>query len=305
MQTRTVRRLIVATLALIPFVLSAGCSSKHSGMFGNQLSPSLCDKNAFLRKYDCSLSAIERAASRGDADAQYALGYMYFYGVGTVRDTEAATLWIDRAASQGQPLAKRAQTMMSDTSGARVPGYVPDHMRANERRPSVTELNTKMPDRALSSALPGYKRKNQELALDALPRVRQVPEAPVKQAAGATQSQPVKDFKALPKQTAPLHQLASTGGAGKGQYTLQLMATPHFKRLVNFVDRYQIDSKVNYFAAKHDNKTLYVLVYGNYQSENDAKLAIRTLPLRLQAMHPWIRRGKDIQAERQSGQIMG
>ena len=72
-----------------------------------------CSNNAFLQKYDCSLSKIESAAERGDPDAQYALGYMYFYGVGTVRDTKAAKLWIRLAAAQGQPLAIKATHILN------------------------------------------------------------------------------------------------------------------------------------------------------------------------------------------------
>ncbi|WP_100622910.1 SEL1-like repeat protein [Candidatus Coxiella mudrowiae] len=45
---------------------------------------------------------------------QYALGYMYFfYGIGTVRDTDVALLWIRRAAAQEQPLAIRATQILN------------------------------------------------------------------------------------------------------------------------------------------------------------------------------------------------
>lgn len=44
---------------------------------------------------------------------QYALGYMYFYGIGTVRDTDVALLWIRRVAAQEQPLAIRATQILN------------------------------------------------------------------------------------------------------------------------------------------------------------------------------------------------
>src|SRR3990167_6483677 len=97
----------------ILLLVLAGCGKKGEDNLSQSFKgTSACSNNAFLRKYHCSLSKIETAAQQGDPDAQYALGYMYFYGIGTVRDTAAATLWIRRAALQGQPLATKAMKML-------------------------------------------------------------------------------------------------------------------------------------------------------------------------------------------------
>ena len=48
------------------------------------------------------------AAERGQPDAQYAVGYMYYYGVGVVEDRNQAWFWIHMAARLGQPDAKNA-----------------------------------------------------------------------------------------------------------------------------------------------------------------------------------------------------
>lgn len=47
----------------------------------------------------------QQAAEAGDPDAQYAMGYMYYYGKGTAQNTEKAENWIKRASVQGQPQA--------------------------------------------------------------------------------------------------------------------------------------------------------------------------------------------------------
>ena len=67
-----------------------------------------CQSNALLQKYHCSLSQVELAARNNDADAQYALGYMYYYGIDTPENMDGAKLWMRRAASQGQPQAIQA-----------------------------------------------------------------------------------------------------------------------------------------------------------------------------------------------------
>jgi septal ring-binding cell division protein DamX len=297
----------------------AGCST-HRFSGNDQVAPHLCEKNAFLRKYNCSLSAIERAASNGDPDAQYALGYMYFYGVGTVRDTEAATLWIDRAAAQGQPLAKRAQSLMSETQNTHVPGY-PPHMGQQPRK-SVSELNSQAPTKPIGAALPGYKKKQAASDdLGVLPSIKRIPE----QSETATPVTPIARKSPTPRaavarsrpasarqqQVAQLkRQIVTQKAAAQRQldgeyYTLQLMATPHFKRLLSFIDTYKIDKESNYFAAKRGDDTLYVLVYGHYRSRAEANQAAKHLPLQLQAMHPWIRHSEAIQKERRAGRIIG
>jgi len=47
-------------------------------------------------------------ANHGNRQAQYALGYMYYYGLGTVRDHDLGRLWIDRSARHGYPPAIQA-----------------------------------------------------------------------------------------------------------------------------------------------------------------------------------------------------
>lgn len=52
-------------------------------------------------------------AARGNPDAQYAIGYMYYYGKGVDQNKQLARHWLSRAASQGQPNAQAALDQMS------------------------------------------------------------------------------------------------------------------------------------------------------------------------------------------------
>ncbi|MES2218074.1 MAG: hypothetical protein V4501_06660 [Pseudomonadota bacterium] len=47
-------------------------------------------------------------AMQGVTKAEYAVGYMYYYGYGVPADTESGMVWMDRAASQGSMPAQRA-----------------------------------------------------------------------------------------------------------------------------------------------------------------------------------------------------
>ena len=312
MQGYKLQHILLASVVTASFSLTGCFFNRSAG--GDRIPANVCKKNVFLRRYKCSLSAIERSASRGDPDAQYALGYMYFYGVGTVRDTEAATLWIDRAAAQGQPLAKRARSLMSETRNSYQPRS--SYRAQPTRRKSVRSMNQKAPSKPLSKALPGFKKKakpeSDDLELGALPPIRRVPD----QAPKSKSSPPVSQHKHrgryastyASKRSRAIQRTAATA-PGKNlpanYYTLQLMATPHFKRLVDFIDTYNIDNKVSYFAAKRGSDTLYVLLYGKYRTKLQARAAVKRMPRSLQSMHPWIRSGALIQKERHTGRILG
>lgn len=54
-------------------------------------------RQAFIR--------LKPLADKGQPDAEYAVGYMYYYGQGVVEDREKAWYWINCAAKVGQPQA--------------------------------------------------------------------------------------------------------------------------------------------------------------------------------------------------------
>ncbi len=54
-------------------------------------------RTAFIR--------LKPEADKGQPDAQYAVGYMYYYGTGVVEDRKKAWFYINRAAVAGQPEA--------------------------------------------------------------------------------------------------------------------------------------------------------------------------------------------------------
>jgi len=51
-------------------------------------------------------------ANKGQPDAQYAVGYMYYYGEGVTEDKQKALYWIKCAADAGQPDAVMAMKIL-------------------------------------------------------------------------------------------------------------------------------------------------------------------------------------------------
>jgi hypothetical protein len=56
-----------------------------------------------------------KAADQGYAKAQYGLGYMYWYGLGTVQDRAEANRWFRKAAEQGDARAQQMFTTPFNT----------------------------------------------------------------------------------------------------------------------------------------------------------------------------------------------
>lgn len=64
--------------------------------------------------YHQAFKTLQPLAVKGNADAQYAVGYMYFYGYGTPKNNVLANKWMQSAAAQGQPGALQALKMIQD-----------------------------------------------------------------------------------------------------------------------------------------------------------------------------------------------
>lgn len=58
--------------------------------------------------YESSFAEAKAVAERGDADAQYLLGYLYARGEGVPRDPVLSYLWYTLAARQGDAFAAAA-----------------------------------------------------------------------------------------------------------------------------------------------------------------------------------------------------
>ncbi len=72
----------------------SGCVSQYNLSEGIQSFQVQDYRRAFIR--------LKPEAEKGQPDAQYAIGYMYYYGQGVVEDRKKAWYWINMAARSGQ-----------------------------------------------------------------------------------------------------------------------------------------------------------------------------------------------------------
>lgn len=97
------RLLLLSLLAL----LMVGCATTHT-------SPRVMSELAQGKRYfedgyyKKSMQQLLPLACDGNSEAQYAIGYMYYYGYGVAQDTFVGSFWIKRAAEQHYTPANEA-----------------------------------------------------------------------------------------------------------------------------------------------------------------------------------------------------
>lgn len=122
-----------------------------------------------------------------------------------------------------------------------------------------------------------------------------------------TDSKPVKpktttDKSKLSKKTTPSSTAITNPPIGKvddseawlwsqdpRRYTLQLLGGRNDKSIQTFIQKYKLKDKAVYFHTKHNQRDWYALVYGSYNTRNEALQAIKSLPAAIQKTSPWPR----------------
>ena len=75
-------------------------------------------ENAYQKQnYGQTAALLTPLATNGDAEAQYALGYLYYYGKGVEQSQAIANNWFRRAAKQGHAKAQQALSTLVKHSG--------------------------------------------------------------------------------------------------------------------------------------------------------------------------------------------
>ncbi len=118
---RTIYKIAMISLSV---TLLAACS--HPKIAAQQFSQG---QQAYSQKdYNTAYQQMHLAAENGNANAEYAEGYMLYYGVGTKVDQSKAVALFSKAAKAGQPGAIKALQMLQHQSDASLYGSAPkDH----------------------------------------------------------------------------------------------------------------------------------------------------------------------------------
>lgn len=100
------------SITLLTLMLTACATTHTSPATLSELQQGKRDFDAGY--YKTAIHELMPLACDGNAEAQYAVGYMYYYGYGVAQDTDLGTFWIERSAHQGYQPAVLALKSISN-----------------------------------------------------------------------------------------------------------------------------------------------------------------------------------------------
>jgi TPR repeat protein len=114
--TVKIMKLLLISLLLISCTgCSAYCYFKH---LENVHDLESGEYNFYLGFYKKAMRDLLPAAKNDNVRAQYAVGYMYYYGYGVLQDTEKGYYWISKAALAGNVNAINALRIIKASASA-------------------------------------------------------------------------------------------------------------------------------------------------------------------------------------------
>jgi TPR repeat protein len=118
---KDLKNIIFTVSMLLCGLLLGACASQQHGY---QLAEG---KQSFISgDYKESFHTLLPLASQGVPEAEYAVGYMYYYGYGVTRDSESGMFWMEKAAQKNNKPAKEALDLIHKqnvTQKLSTPGY--------------------------------------------------------------------------------------------------------------------------------------------------------------------------------------
>ncbi len=212
------------------------------------------DGNSATSK-ELTYDQIRSAASGGDADAQYALGYLYFYGKnGAPKDAALAKIWIEKAAKQKQVQAVKALALINNRSEASSPQDVHNVVSTIAHAP--VEEETLKKQTALMKQAKSIQSEKENLVV-------------------------VRQKKSL---TSDKNQ----NGVNPGIYTLQLLGAFNRDTIKTFVNKNHLEGRAKLYENQLRGRPWYVLTYGEYGNKKDARIVAEKLECKL-SVKPWVR----------------
>lgn len=70
------------------------------------------------KDYRAAFADLLPQAQKGNSQAQYAVGYLYYNGLGVDKDLQQAQVWFHKAADQGNAKAVKALDMISEAKAS-------------------------------------------------------------------------------------------------------------------------------------------------------------------------------------------
>ena len=265
------RYLTLFILCLVPF----GCTH----FTHNQQEQTLANAKASFvsQNYPAAFKQLRPLARQGNAEAQYALGYLYFYGKGQPKNIEQAKFWIAKSADQRYLPAIRALSLMKNQT-----------MQV-ENTPSKQTLPTITQKVIANQKLTNVRPTQSTLAKDTTFKT-------AAETTATSQTTTFSEHKTRVTTTPQTNPSTTATPAHSIVYTVQLIAAHDPSAVQAFIAAHQFDHPIHYYTTQVRQQTWYVATLGQFDTLYEAKRAISMLPTDLRNLKPWIRRASTLAA---------
>jgi len=234
--------------------------------------------------YPKASALFRQAADAGHGLAQYSLAVMYAFGQGMDKDYTEALTWFRKSAAQGVPQAEFNLGKFYEN------GYGLD---------KDMDIARQWYQRAADQGLEEARKKLAELDQPAPTHAQEVvvthPEPSTLSAAAINTPAGEKPASGKPAANAVT---SSAGGIQRedwvwqqrpDHYTLQLASLLSEDEVLQFIHTNKLEAGVAYMKVVIAGTTRYNIIYGVYNTYDQARRAIKTLPANLQQDKPWVR----------------
>lgn len=210
-------------------------------------------------------------AVKGNAEAQYAVGYMYYYGYGVPEDTESGMFWMSKAADQHYSPAIQALQIIHQHH------IETEHWQKRDERLQYAPISV----------------THQKMSLL---ETETRPEPAVKIATAQEEKSDLLDM--LP--TAPASRVTpkvvtSTPTPTARKYALQLYGSYHLASVKELQKQLHLKNTGHIYQTTHNGKDWYVLTFGRFATASEASATQHNLPGTLKKMTPWVRNVNELQ----------
>ena len=234
--------------------------------------------------YHKAAELFGKAADQGHKQAQYSIAVMYAFGQGMDKNYDDALKWFREAAAQGVAQAQfnlgvfyeNGYSVGKDMNIARQWYNRAADQGLEEARSKLTELEEHAP------------AHTQEVAV-AHPEPSTLSEISIKTPArqATIHDKPVADVSktnagGIKREDWVWQQKPDT-------YTLQLASLLSESDALKFITANKLESSVAYMKVVINSTTRYTIIYGVYNTYDQAQRAVKTLPVDLQRDKPWVR----------------
>jgi septal ring-binding cell division protein DamX len=246
--------------------------------------------------YGQAAALLTPLAEQGDANAQYALGYLYHNGLGVPRNYKLAIQWMTAASAKGNEKATEALRRISELDSELTDNNLKDNQADSESPPmEPIVISGKKSDTVISpkAAAPSVSKNHETETIAKMEKKNDTESTgPVKspEEIKTTEKQTVSDAKST----------LSTDekwimSQPKTNYSIQLIATGNKSALMQFINENNLKNSAKYYKSQRNSKDWYTLIQGSYESHATARNAIKGLSPELQDLRPWIKSFEDIQ----------